>query len=286
MRFLCLALTVLSALAVAQSPASSPAFLPASKATSAASAVVSTSGAAITPAIDPLARATTSTRGPFPTTSYPPQPPQPPGPPPLPQSSLWSYPQPPLPGRTASAPAAAFTVAESSPPALGPRVRKYNFNLGYSVGSPSGFRRRMATINNQFPGPVIEGWQGDTIEVTVVNNLDYPQVRTTKLLCKLTTRAFTGMESCKRTLPSWMAFREYLNVLSSLASRSLTDSSSLANRERTGTIRTTETVSRATLFSRRQSLPRTGSLPVILQMELQGRWQGVGSLIASKVAPR
>ncbi|TXT05089.1 hypothetical protein VHUM_03909 [Vanrija humicola] len=33
----------------------------------------------------------------------------------------------------------------------------------------------MYTINNQFPGPTIEANQGDTIEVTVHNNLDHPQ---------------------------------------------------------------------------------------------------------------
>jgi FtsP/CotA-like multicopper oxidase with cupredoxin domain len=57
----------------------------------------------------------------------------------------------------------------------GPTTRKYTFNLGYSAGTPDGFLRSMMTINNQYPGPLIEANQGDKLEITVNNNLGIPQ---------------------------------------------------------------------------------------------------------------
>jgi len=162
----------------------------------------------------------TTSKRPFPTTSYPPPPPNPPAPPPLEQSSIWSYPLPPLPARTASAPNSAFTVTESIPPLFGGKTRKYTFNLGYSAGRPSGFKRRLATVNNQFPGPLIEAWQGDTVEVTVINNLDYPQVRA---VCRagLTFRVSTGTELCKKIRRGRTAFRASRSAPSSPATPTL-----------------------------------------------------------------
>lgn len=83
---------------------------------------------------------------------------------------------PPVPSNTYSAPSEIFTASMGAPdPGYQPITRKYEFTLGTSAGSPDGFERLMYTVNNQFPGPTIEANQGDTIEVTVHNNLDHPQ---------------------------------------------------------------------------------------------------------------
>jgi FtsP/CotA-like multicopper oxidase with cupredoxin domain len=37
--------------------------------------------------------------------------------------------------------------------------------------APDGFSRPMLVFNNQYPGPLIEANWGDTIKVTVINNL-------------------------------------------------------------------------------------------------------------------
>jgi FtsP/CotA-like multicopper oxidase with cupredoxin domain len=43
------------------------------------------------------------------------------------------------------------------------------------TGSPSGYARRIYAINRQFPGPLIEANEGDTIVVHVQDNLDIGQ---------------------------------------------------------------------------------------------------------------
>lgn len=89
--------------------------------------------------------------------------------------SFFSYSQPPIPDTTASADPAVFTAAGPDFIAQPPQVRKYTLNLGYSAGYPDGFLRSMMTINNQYPGPLIEANKGDTLEITVNNGLDVPQ---------------------------------------------------------------------------------------------------------------
>lgn len=89
-----------------------------------------------------------------------------------PQYGAWySYEQKPLPTQTVSAaPDLKPTLAPDTPPG----TREYTFNLDYRAGYPDGFLRRLTVINGQFPGPMIEAVQGDTIVVHVNNNLDIP----------------------------------------------------------------------------------------------------------------
>jgi len=96
-------------------------------------------------------------------------------PPELPQLETYSYPQPPIPATTLSSPPSAFTAGLGglTPPA--PRERFYKFEMTYAAGKPDGFLRRMSVINNQFPGPLIEGYVGDTLVVNVTNHLDVGQ---------------------------------------------------------------------------------------------------------------
>ncbi|KAG0647879.1 Diphenol oxidase 1 [Hyphodiscus hymeniophilus] len=48
-------------------------------------------------------------------------------------------------------------------------VREYNWNIVDIVGNPDGVYRPMLTINGQFPGPMIECNEGDTIVIEVDN---------------------------------------------------------------------------------------------------------------------
>lgn len=50
-------------------------------------------------------------------------------------------------------------------------VRTYDFAISRGVLSPDGYEKRMILVNGQFPGPIIEANWGDTIQVTVHNNL-------------------------------------------------------------------------------------------------------------------
>jgi len=51
-------------------------------------------------------------------------------------------------------------------------VRSYNFTIAASTLAPDGVQRAVMLINGQFPGPTIEANWGDTISVTVQNNLN------------------------------------------------------------------------------------------------------------------
>ncbi|KAG0151281.1 hypothetical protein CROQUDRAFT_720004 [Cronartium quercuum f. sp. fusiforme G11] len=53
-----------------------------------------------------------------------------------------------------------------------PQVRKYEFSIRDQPGAPDGFERVMLVINDQFPGPLIEANEGDTISVMVKNQLN------------------------------------------------------------------------------------------------------------------
>ncbi|GAA5907730.1 hypothetical protein JCM5296_007454 [Sporobolomyces johnsonii] len=50
-----------------------------------------------------------------------------------------------------------------------PQVREYYFTVEEIPGAPDGFERNMLVVNRQFPGPLIEANQGDTIVVHVQN---------------------------------------------------------------------------------------------------------------------
>ncbi|PLW20584.1 hypothetical protein PCANC_06544 [Puccinia coronata f. sp. avenae] len=55
-----------------------------------------------------------------------------------------------------------------------PRTLNYTFVVTNQTGAPDGFMRSMLVINGQYPGPLIEANEGDTINVLVVNRMTYP----------------------------------------------------------------------------------------------------------------
>ncbi|EXJ86608.1 hypothetical protein A1O3_03561 [Capronia epimyces CBS 606.96] len=50
-------------------------------------------------------------------------------------------------------------------------VRKYDFTISRGILSPDGYERSLLLVNGQYPAPTIEANWGDTIEVTVTNNI-------------------------------------------------------------------------------------------------------------------
>ncbi|KAH9446165.1 hypothetical protein Pst134EB_023980 [Puccinia striiformis f. sp. tritici] len=52
------------------------------------------------------------------------------------------------------------------------QTRNYNFRITNAVGAPDGFSKPMLVINDQFPGPLIECNEGDTLKIVVQNDLD------------------------------------------------------------------------------------------------------------------
>ncbi|PCH00943.1 Multicopper oxidase, type 1 [Penicillium occitanis (nom. inval.)] len=52
------------------------------------------------------------------------------------------------------------------------KVRKYNFDIRREYAAPDGVNKSVILINDQYPGPLIEADWGDTITVTVTNNID------------------------------------------------------------------------------------------------------------------
>ncbi|WWD02112.1 hypothetical protein V865_000150 [Kwoniella europaea PYCC6329] len=56
-----------------------------------------------------------------------------------------------------------------------PSTREYWFDIGTTTANPDGYTRQIYTVNGQFPGPLIEVNQGDTLVVHVQNNLGTPQ---------------------------------------------------------------------------------------------------------------
>lgn len=85
------------------------------------------------------------------------------------------YPQPPLPRSTYRTPSSVFEPTGGGYIPSYTQTRRYNFVIDKVRGAPDGFMRQMFVINGQFPAPLIEANQGDTLEITVTNNLDIPQ---------------------------------------------------------------------------------------------------------------
>ncbi|CAH7681440.1 multi-copper oxidase laccase-like protein [Phakopsora pachyrhizi] len=52
-----------------------------------------------------------------------------------------------------------------------PTVRNYDWAVRNETGAPDGFTRQMLVINSQFPGPLIELNEGDTLNIRVKNYL-------------------------------------------------------------------------------------------------------------------
>jgi len=53
-----------------------------------------------------------------------------------------------------------------------PQTRNYNFRIRNAVGAPDGFTKPMLVINDQFPAPLIECNEGDTLNIVVQNDMD------------------------------------------------------------------------------------------------------------------
>ncbi|KAJ9614470.1 hypothetical protein H2200_002607 [Cladophialophora chaetospira] len=64
--------------------------------------------------------------------------------------------------------------SDSSPPATG-AVRSYNFVISRGYLAPDGVELDLLLVNGQYPGPTIEANWGDTIQVTVTNNIVGPE---------------------------------------------------------------------------------------------------------------
>ncbi|KAF2841786.1 multicopper oxidase [Patellaria atrata CBS 101060] len=58
-----------------------------------------------------------------------------------------------------------------SPPGSYGRTVKYNLEVSERVLAPDGVERKMMVFNGQYPGPLIEANWGDTVQITVTNNL-------------------------------------------------------------------------------------------------------------------
>lgn len=54
-------------------------------------------------------------------------------------------------------------------------IRKYDFTVKRGQASPDGYLRDVILVNDVFPGPLIEANWGDTIEVTVHNEIRGPE---------------------------------------------------------------------------------------------------------------
>ncbi|GMK56192.1 hypothetical protein CspeluHIS016_0300320 [Cutaneotrichosporon spelunceum] len=89
----------------------------------------------------------------------------------IPQYGAWyHYEQKPIPENTVAAPEFCPSLDPNTPPG----EREYTMDVEYRAGSPDGFLRRMTVINGQFPGPIIEAVEGDTMVIHVNNHLDEP----------------------------------------------------------------------------------------------------------------
>lgn len=71
----------------------------------------------------------------------------------------------------------AFQPSHSAGPDVAPWsgvVRKYDFTVSRAMMAPDGFEKEMIVVNGQFPGPQITANWGDTIQVTLHNNISGP----------------------------------------------------------------------------------------------------------------
>lgn len=57
----------------------------------------------------------------------------------------------------------------------GSQFREYEFTVARGIISPDGFQKEAILVNGQFPGPTIEANYGDTLSITVRNNITGPE---------------------------------------------------------------------------------------------------------------
>lgn len=96
----------------------------------------------------------------------------------IPHHGNWSISEPPVPTSTRTSRTRVFMRDPSeymlSPPdwtriRIQPKVKEYNWTVSDVTANPDGVVRPMILINGQFPGPLIECNEGDTIKVTIHN---------------------------------------------------------------------------------------------------------------------
>ena len=51
-------------------------------------------------------------------------------------------------------------------------IRRYDFSVSRGTIAPDGYELPVILVNGQFPGPTIEANWGDTIQVTVSNDIE------------------------------------------------------------------------------------------------------------------
>ncbi|PMD30444.1 multicopper oxidase [Hyaloscypha variabilis F] len=72
----------------------------------------------------------------------------------------------------------SLTAAGSNPYTQAPNtgvIRSYDFTISRGTIAPDGYQKSVILINGQFPGPAIEANWGDTIQVTVNNQITGPE---------------------------------------------------------------------------------------------------------------
>ena len=66
----------------------------------------------------------------------------------------------------------ANLVSSSPLPYVG-GARKFDLTITWEDHAPDGFTRKMALVNGQYPGPLLEINQGEDVEVHVQNNMPF-----------------------------------------------------------------------------------------------------------------
>ncbi|WWD19299.1 hypothetical protein CI109_103757 [Kwoniella shandongensis] len=98
------------------------------------------------------------------------------GPPPINQSlATATYYIPPIPQQTAWNNPKNLVLSNDFEITNITKTREYWFDIGKSAGAPDGYEREIYTVNNQYPGPLIEINEGDEVIIHVTNYLDEGQ---------------------------------------------------------------------------------------------------------------
>ncbi|GFZ52064.1 hypothetical protein JCM24511_09836 [Saitozyma sp. JCM 24511] len=95
------------------------------------------------------------------------------GPPPAPTPSKIA--QPPVPNAGLTNNPSIYTLSPTFQITNIPTTREYWWDLEAVGGAPDGYSRLVYAVNGQYPGPLIEANEGDTIIVHVTNHLDVGQ---------------------------------------------------------------------------------------------------------------
>jgi hypothetical protein len=75
-------------------------------------------------------------------------------------------------------------------------IRSYDFTVSRGVIAPDGFQKSVILINGAFPGPLIEANWGDTIQVTLHNQISGPEEGTSLHWHGILQRGTNGWTVC------------------------------------------------------------------------------------------